>query len=434
MPPKKGKKKGGKKGKKGGKKKVLKGMTEIPELLVKRLLKHYENQCKATQCAISPYMKKLMKDCMEKNQLLVKIILEPLPVESKDDPQVTLEPLISSLRGERYTYIKDIHIWDMLMKYENIATLALFLEKGFYQIRSVEMIDCLIEPHSVERLSRSFPYCKTLTHIILDYNDFGDEGCRGLCKGLDGNKTMLSVSMCYCDLSRDSGNVLGNMIATTAVRELYLDGNELGCEGAIDIIKLCVDQAELETHQKEEEEKRKAEEEDAAKTNPAAGTMISRTSSASAKSEESKPASAKKGKEGGKGKKKKKGKKGKKKKEAPPPAVGPWIHKLHLADNAIDGFCSDTFAPVICMRLFKQLLIHSTCLEEIDLDKNLIGDLGGREIMTGLEMRKEAKLKSVGVRTSHRLSADVYNTIHKLGAAVKKKKKGKGKKGKKKKK
>jgi hypothetical protein len=42
-----------------------------------------------------------------------------------------------------------------------------------------------------------------------------------------------------------------------------------------------------------------------------------------------------------------------------------------------------------------------------------------------------AKLKSVGIRTTHRLSADVFNTIQKLGVAVKKKKKGKGKKGKK---
>ena len=83
--------------------------------------------------------------------------------------------------------------------------------------------------------------------------------------------------------------------------------------------------------------------------------MIGRAGSASAKSEsDSLSGSTKKGKKGGKGKKKKKGKKGKKKKEVAPPPVGPWIHKLHLADNAIDAFCTDTFAPVICMRLFKQ--------------------------------------------------------------------------------
>ena len=49
-------------------------------------------------------------------------------------------------------------------------------------------------------------------------------------------------------------------------------------------------------------------------------------------------------------------KKGKKKKEpAGPPPVGPWVHKLHLADNGIDGYGDGgSFAPVICMRLFKK--------------------------------------------------------------------------------
>jgi hypothetical protein len=59
---------------------------------------------------------------------LFQIILEPLPVENKDDPQIKLEPLMSAIRAERYTYIKDIHIWDMLMKYDNIATLVSYWE------------------------------------------------------------------------------------------------------------------------------------------------------------------------------------------------------------------------------------------------------------------------------------------------------------------
>ena len=47
---------------------------------------------------------------------------------------------------------------------------------------------------------------------------FGDEGCKNLCIGLEGNMTMLSVSMCYCDLGVASGKYLGQMISTTAVR------------------------------------------------------------------------------------------------------------------------------------------------------------------------------------------------------------------------
>lgn len=48
---------------------------------------------------------------------------------------------------------------------------------------------------------------------------------------------------------------------TFLFRELYLDGNNLQCEGATELIKLCVDQAEVEASQREEEVLRKAEEE-----------------------------------------------------------------------------------------------------------------------------------------------------------------------------
>ena len=42
-------------------------------------------------------------------------------------------------------------------------------------------------------------------------------------------------------------------------RELYLDGNDLGCEGAVELIKLLADFAEEETFQKLEEQRRKEE-------------------------------------------------------------------------------------------------------------------------------------------------------------------------------
>lgn len=49
------------------------------------------------------------------------------------------------------------------------------------------------------------------------------------------------------------------------------------------------------------------------------------------------------------------GKKKKKKGPPPPPPVGPWVYKLHLADNGIDNLGEGgSFAPIICMRLFKK--------------------------------------------------------------------------------
>ena len=44
-------------------------------------------------------------------------------------------------------------------------------------------------------------------------------------------------------------------------RELYLDGNELQCEGAMELVKLCADHAVTEAYLREEELKRKEEEE-----------------------------------------------------------------------------------------------------------------------------------------------------------------------------
>ena len=39
--------------------------------------------------------------------------------------------------------------------------------------------------------------------------------------------------------------------------------------------------------------------------------------------------------------------------------------------------------------IFFRLITHSDCLKEIDLEHNLIGDLGGRELLEALMDRKE---------------------------------------------
>ena len=77
-----------------------------------------------------------------------------------------------------------------------------------------------------------------------------------------------------------------------------------------------------------------------------------------------------------------------------------------------------------------RLVENSSCLQELDLDDNLIGDLGGREIMEGLRARKEAGLDGVKVAVTHRMNGDTFGEIMKLGSGLskKKKKKGKGKK------
>ncbi|XP_070538702.1 uncharacterized protein [Ptychodera flava] len=438
------KKKG--KGKKGKKKKKLKGLLEEPGVLVKRLQKLYTNICTEKQTALCPVIKRNLKECIENNKLLVKFILEPIPMfEDPELSNVQLEPLIKAIRNERYKYVKEIYVWDIPLQHAHVANLALMLERGFYPVKVLEFMDCQMEAYAAERLLRNCSQFPTLTILSFDYNEFGDEGVAGLCKGLKNNRTLLSLSLCYCDLGVESGKLLGNIVATTALRELYLNGNNLEAEGAIELIKLVSDNAKVEHYEREEAARRKAEEEEeAAEKNKTMTLLNSGTPGISngdkdkeedSKSEKSGSAKSRKGAITGK-KKKKKGKKKKKKKEPPPPpAVGPWLHKLHIADNGIDAYSKGgSFAPVICMNLFKELVTYSDCLKELDLDDNLIGDLGGREIMEGLQQRKESGLNSMKVSVTHRMMMpDTFSTILKLGAGLKKKKKKKGK-GKKKKK
>lgn len=75
----------------------------------------------------------------------------------------------------------------MLKQFWFFSLQALLLEKGFYPIRRIELMDCDIQFFSVARLAKSFRV-SNLVEVNLDYNEFGDKGCTGFCKGLKGNK------------------------------------------------------------------------------------------------------------------------------------------------------------------------------------------------------------------------------------------------------
>lgn len=46
----------------------------------------------------------------------------------------------------------------------------------------------------------------------------GDVGCLGICRGMEGNKSITSLSLNYCGLGIDSGKPLGHILTTTALR------------------------------------------------------------------------------------------------------------------------------------------------------------------------------------------------------------------------
>lgn len=69
-------------------------------------------------------------------------------------------------------------------------------------------------------------------------------------------------------------------------------------------------------------------------------------------------------------------------------------------------------------------MISSPGIEDLNLDHNLIGDGGARELLQGLVLRKEAGLPVMKVTVTVYISQDTFQKIVEYSTA-KKKKKGK---------
>lgn len=419
----------GKKGK-GGKKAKRVKWDDDSDIYQKKLLQTYEIQCTVQKSIPCVWLQQALKKGIEDRIYARKFIVEELDVGPRDSdlPPVKLGPVIKAIRNERFVHVHEICAWDLELEHAEVAELALLLEKGFYPIRRIELMDCDVTYFSAARLGKAFRV-SNLVEVNLDYNEFGDDGCLGLCQGLRNNDIMLSLSLCYCGLTSKSGKPLGEVLCKTAVREYYLDGNRLECDGVIDMLAYVAAHAETDNSRRIEEEKMKAlmavegalETSDKMMASQLATDATSGAESAGSKTEVTK--------------KKKKKKKGKKKKKAQPepPVVGPYVHVLHIADNGVDIYVSDKdekFDP--CIEVIKRMLMYSHCFAELDMDDNIIGDLAARKLLAGLEERKLGNLPAIKVRTTAELSSDTYTAIAKFATGMKKKKK-KGKKKKKKK-
>jgi len=426
--------------KKKEKKKSLKEKRREEEKLkisrtLRELLNNYVLKCNKEQSLTYPPFQDHIQNCRDGGTHLTKMILAELP--SENDLVVKLAPALAAIRSIRYTHIKEIFVWDIHVKYEDIAALSRFIQQPAYSLTYLEMVDCKIDSFSLGRFAEclSMPH---LTTLVLDFNGFGDEGCVQLCSGLEGNSTLIKLSLKFCGLTAVSGVCLGKTISETAISELYLDGNKLECEGLIEVLQMVVDRAEQESIERNQVKEDGYEGQDAGsrnflgiKTGVSALRGDSATSRKSAPG--SRPISPAPGKQSPLASKKKK-KKGKKKKPIAksPPKVGPWLTKLHVMDNGIDSHgIASKFAPVLCMRLVKRWIATAADLLELDIDDNLIGDMGGREILHGLQERSEAGLSKMTVWITHRIQPDTFNKVLALGTAGKKKPKKKGKRGKK---
>ncbi|KAI5135941.1 Chromodomain-Helicase-Dna-Binding Protein 1-Like [Manis pentadactyla] len=183
-----------------------------------------------------------------------------------------------------------------------------------------------MDPCSLRRPGKALQF-SSLHSLVLDYCKFGNEEIEIIFSGLENSQRLQGLSLCYCGLGLQSGPRLGSVIRHSDICELHLDGNYLQCSGALALLRAIAEYAEMQ-----------------GKDGPATPSLDTRNSAqllqASQRGRSTlnqitvKSPGAVTGKASA-GKKKRKT--GIKKEIKDLTEAGPWLVKLCLEDNGIDG-------------------------------------------------------------------------------------------------
>ncbi|KAJ1090562.1 hypothetical protein NDU88_003692 [Pleurodeles waltl] len=415
------KKKKAKKGKKGS-------IADVS--ILKKFLKTYENHCTKEKSAVSLTIKKGLRRCIENEVNITKFVLANPEISLEDAPPEFLNPLLMTIRDERYMLGKELFVWGIQLRNQDIANLAILLGlrgRTVYPFSKLELLDCGIDTWSLERLGKVINF-SNLVSLVLDYNEFGEDGLRSLVYGLQGNKKLLSLSLCYCNLGPPAGAMLGPVLAETAIQEIYLNGNYLQCTGALELITQIAGYAQKLGSERQAStiESRKDIARQILEADQSAGV-----NTAISEEDNTVPDPPPPGKPDSIARRRKK-KKEIKKKTKEPVEVGAWITKLHLADNGIDGRGEEGEIGVLgFIQILSFLIMYSETLKELDLDDNSIGDLPAHDILEALVERKQGNLDSLKIKVTGQMSPDTFHAIFKHSKKLKSTKKRKKKKAKK---
>ncbi|KAH0624037.1 hypothetical protein JD844_007341 [Phrynosoma platyrhinos] len=421
----------------------LKGKSKASsDYVLEKFLQTYKKHCMMSQTGVSLSIKQGIQKCIANDTLITKFVLTSVETASENLHPVSLTPLLRTIRDERYQLGNELCVWGIKILPQDIANLvckfpafvvqyelymqlcpeyfpndcvkvefclqslmpmgnlyllqAILLEldgRTIYPFSKLEITHHVLDLWSMERLGIALPY-SNLNSLVLDYSKCGDDGVNKLTCGLEGNRKLLTLSLCYCDLGPQSGTTLATLIIQTAICNLLLSGNHLQCLGAAELLKPLAEYAEkfqqekkmnalvcnsstphdtLEANKDANVSSKAVHTDTTSKTNNSTVTALERT-----------------------GKKKKiKGLKKKSKKYDP----GPWLAKLHLADNGIDGRFKQREEN---MWEFIQLLIclikNSDYLAEVDIDGNAIGEQCAVKILEALKDRKKEEMARLNIK------------------------------------
>ncbi|XP_050990600.1 uncharacterized protein LOC127180528 isoform X3 [Labeo rohita] len=373
---------------------------DVVVLQLRAFWRKYEHHCIQTDSCPSAVLKQDILHQIDKQQPLKKIMLSFPDCGPSDAVLPSLQPLLMAIRDERYTHAQEFHIWSLSLKQKDIVELCLLLEKRgrtVYSFKSLELLDCKLTEWSLERLATAAGV-SYLTTLCLDYTRVGQEGLKGLLSGGLGASQISSLSLCYCGLDSWSGSLLASLLTNSSVRELYINGNELQCVGAIELLKPVAENSQ-----------NLAEIQNRTTSITDETELISQRSNMTSSRQK---------------KAKIKGRKTKKKKEETKSgcgaARGPWLKKLHMFDNSIDDSGKEgpdqltRFLEILCI-----IVKFCSYLTELDLGENHIGEDGGKVLLEALRDRQAAKLSPVKIQVSTRMSTETFGAIFRSAKELK---------------
>ncbi|KAM4862423.1 uncharacterized protein ACH125_001879 [Urocitellus parryii] len=371
---------------KEGKRKTKEASLPIVPILQK-FLKTYEKHCSKSQTSVCPAIRRDLNSSIDSEQSLRKFTLVRPDNSPPSILPVSLEPLLLTIRDERYMLGKEICIWGLQLSNPEIARLAWFLElkgRATCPFTTLEIVDCKMDLWSLGRLGRALQL-SCLHSLVLDYCRFGNEEIESIFSGLEKHQRLRSLSLRYCGLEPPSGQRLGSLLSQSAICELHLDGNYLQCSGALALLRPMAEYAEMQGRDQP------------AMALPDSGNppqLLQRF----------------------------------RKKVKGLTEAGPWLVKLYLADNGIDG--KGGGADLLeFTRTLTCLIKYSTHLREIDLGNNDLGETAAGDILGALRARKKGKLPVLKITVTPQISSDTFRSIWKNSkksskAPRKKKKKG----------
>ncbi|KAM6161007.1 uncharacterized protein O8D03_013470 [Erethizon dorsatum] len=337
---------------------------------LQKFLKTYEKHCAGSRTSVCPAIRRDLRSSMASEQSLRRFTLTRPDDSPPRCTRVSLEPLLATIREEHYTAGKELCIWGLQLSNPEIARLSCLLELTGHTacpFTTLEIIDCKMDLWSLGRLGKALQF-SGLRSLILDYCRFGNEEIERIFSGLENNKRLQGLSLRYCGLGPGSGPRLGFVISQSAICELHLDGSDLQCSGALALLRPLAEYAEMQGK------------DPPATAAPSTGNppqLLHKIKNKKRLTE-----------------------------------AGPWIVKLHLADNGIDGK-GEEGSLLEFTRILTCLIKHSAHVREIDLGNNVLGEVAAADVLGALRARKTDRLPVLKITVTPQISSDTFRSIWK---------------------